>query len=232
MINQSHFDAGKDWRQKEKRWQRMRRLDATGCPIQWTWTWATSRRGWGTGRPGMPQPMGSQSPRGHDSAIGQQPPLLCSALFQMSHLLPHVGHTSLKATISSLSSLTISSNDGPGSLTFLNPPAIFTPLCLLTPACSTLLSNLCLLTSLFLSPLCYFHAPPSQWLFSSLKVSAPGSHLLSLSTQSSFLMPLTWTYNLEASRFLDLLIPKDSLLSFQFNLSLLCHTLSSSELQK
>ena len=199
-------------------------------PIQWTWTRANSRRWWGTGRPGVLQSMGSQSPCRHDfSTEQQQPPLLCSALSQMAHLLPNVGHTSLKATISSLSSLTISSNDGPGSLT-LSPTAIFIPLCLLTPACSTLLSNLCLLTSLFLSPLCYFHAPPSQWLFSSLKVSAPGSHLLSLSTQSSFLMPLMCTYNPEASQFLDLLIPKDSLLSFQFNLSLLCHTLSSSEL--
>ena len=200
-------------------------------PVQWTWTWANSRRWWGTGRPGLLQSMGSQSPHRHDFETEQeQPQMLYSALFQMSHLLPNVSHTSLKATISSLSSLTVSSNDGPGSLTFLSPTAFFTPLCLLTPACSTLLSNLCLLTSLFLSPLCYFQAPPSQWLFSALKVSAPGSHLCSLSTQLSFLMPLACTYNLQASQFLDLLIPKDSLLSFQFNLSLLCHTISSSEL--
>ena len=29
--------------------------------IQWTWTWANSRRQWGTGRPGMLQSLGSQS---------------------------------------------------------------------------------------------------------------------------------------------------------------------------
>ena len=27
----------------------------TDCPIQWTWTWANSRRWWGTGKPGMLQ---------------------------------------------------------------------------------------------------------------------------------------------------------------------------------
>ena len=30
-------------------------------PTQWTWTWANSRRQWGTGRPGVLQFMGSQS---------------------------------------------------------------------------------------------------------------------------------------------------------------------------
>ena len=33
----------------------------TASPIQWTWTWANSRRWWGTGRPGVLQPVGSQS---------------------------------------------------------------------------------------------------------------------------------------------------------------------------
>ena len=34
-------------------------------PLQWTWTWANSRRWWGTGRPGMLQSMGSPRVR-HD----------------------------------------------------------------------------------------------------------------------------------------------------------------------
>ena len=29
-------------------------------PTQWTWVWASSRRWWRTGKPGMLQPMGSQ----------------------------------------------------------------------------------------------------------------------------------------------------------------------------
>ena len=29
-------------------------------PIQWTWTWANFRRWWGTGRPGVLQPVGLQ----------------------------------------------------------------------------------------------------------------------------------------------------------------------------
>ena len=40
-------DAGKDWRQEEKGWQRMRWLD--GITDQWTWVWASSRRWWGQG---------------------------------------------------------------------------------------------------------------------------------------------------------------------------------------
>ena len=52
-------DAGKYWRQREKR--------ATGWDgwmaslIRWTWTWANSGRWWGTGRPGVLQPMVLQS---------------------------------------------------------------------------------------------------------------------------------------------------------------------------
>ena len=49
-------DAGKDWRQKEKRvagWDGW-----MASPIQWTWTWAKSRRWWGTGRPGICSPWG------------------------------------------------------------------------------------------------------------------------------------------------------------------------------
>ena len=39
--------------------------------MQWTWTWANFRRQWGTGRPGMLQPMGSQRVR-HDWVTEQQ----------------------------------------------------------------------------------------------------------------------------------------------------------------
>ena len=37
----------------------------TASLIQWTWTWASSRRWWRTGRPGVLQSMGSQRGR-HD----------------------------------------------------------------------------------------------------------------------------------------------------------------------
>ena len=36
---------------RRRRWQRMRLLD--GSPMQWTWTWANSRRWWRTGKPNM-----------------------------------------------------------------------------------------------------------------------------------------------------------------------------------
>ena len=39
----------------------MLKLQYFSHPMQWTWTWANSRRWWGTGRPGMLQPMGLQS---------------------------------------------------------------------------------------------------------------------------------------------------------------------------
>ena len=45
--------------------------DRTASPIQWTWTWANSRRWWGTGRLGMPQSMGSQAVR-HNLTEQQQ----------------------------------------------------------------------------------------------------------------------------------------------------------------
>ena len=48
---------------RRRRGQQMRRLDGT----QWTWVWASSRRWWRTGKPGVLQPMGSQSV-GHDWA--------------------------------------------------------------------------------------------------------------------------------------------------------------------
>ena len=39
--------------------------------IQWTWTWANSRRRWGTGKPGVLQSMGLQRVR-HDLVTEQQ----------------------------------------------------------------------------------------------------------------------------------------------------------------
>ena len=39
----------------------MLKLQYFSHPMQWTWTWANSRRWWGTGRPGMLLSMGSQS---------------------------------------------------------------------------------------------------------------------------------------------------------------------------
>ena len=43
----------------------------TALPKQWSWTWANSRRLWGTGRPGALQSMGSQRV-GHNWAPEQQ----------------------------------------------------------------------------------------------------------------------------------------------------------------
>ena len=43
----------------------------TASPMQWTWTWANSRRWWGTGRPGVLQFMGLQRV-GHNWATEQQ----------------------------------------------------------------------------------------------------------------------------------------------------------------
>jgi len=50
--------AGKDWRQEEKG---MTEWDGwMASPTQWTWVWASSRRWWRTGKPGMLQSMGPQ----------------------------------------------------------------------------------------------------------------------------------------------------------------------------
>ena len=43
----------------------------TASPMQWTWTWANSRRWWGTGRPGVLQSIGLQRV-GHNWAAEQQ----------------------------------------------------------------------------------------------------------------------------------------------------------------
>ena len=62
-------DAGKDWRIEE---EDDRGWDGwMASPIQWTWTWATSRRWWGAGKPGVLQSMGSQRV-GQDLATKQQ----------------------------------------------------------------------------------------------------------------------------------------------------------------
>ena len=76
-------DAGKDWRQEEK--------GITGwygwmaAPTQWTWVWASARRQWRTGKPGMLQSMGSQRVR-QDWATEQQIILLFNS---NSHLHSH-----------------------------------------------------------------------------------------------------------------------------------------------
>ena len=51
-------DAGKDWRQEEKR---MTGWDGwMASQTQWTWVWVNSGSGWWTGRPGVLQSMGSE----------------------------------------------------------------------------------------------------------------------------------------------------------------------------
>ena len=71
-------DAGKDWRREEKETTENEMagwLDEMvgqsmiwdGSPTQWTWVWVNSRSWWWTGRPGVPQSMGSQRV-GHDWA--------------------------------------------------------------------------------------------------------------------------------------------------------------------
>ena len=54
------LDSGKDWRARRRGWQRMRWLDLTNSPIQWTWVLACSESWWWTGKPGVLQFMGSQ----------------------------------------------------------------------------------------------------------------------------------------------------------------------------
>ena len=52
---------GKTESRRRRRQQRMRWLDES-CPLptQWTWVWASFRRQWRTGKPGVLLPMGSQ----------------------------------------------------------------------------------------------------------------------------------------------------------------------------
>ena len=58
------------------------RDDWMASPMQWMWTWANSRRWWGTGRPDMLQSMGSWRVR-QDLVTDQKPLVssLCALLF-------------------------------------------------------------------------------------------------------------------------------------------------------
>ena len=58
-------DSGKDWMQEKEATEDM------ALPIQWTWVWASSRRWWRTGKPGVLQSMGSQRV-GHNWVTEQQ----------------------------------------------------------------------------------------------------------------------------------------------------------------
>ena len=49
---------GKIEGRRRRAWWRMRWLDAS--PTRWTWVWASSRRWWRAGKPGVMQSMGSQ----------------------------------------------------------------------------------------------------------------------------------------------------------------------------
>ena len=64
-------DAGKEWRQKEKGWQRIRKYGQIALPTQWSWVWANFGRSWRTGKPGMLQSMESQRVR-NDLVTEQQ----------------------------------------------------------------------------------------------------------------------------------------------------------------
>ena len=62
-------DAGKDWRQEEKR---VTEDEMVGWHQPWwMWVWANSGRWWRTGKPSMLPSMGSQRD-GHDSITEQQ----------------------------------------------------------------------------------------------------------------------------------------------------------------
>ena len=63
------LDDGKDWRQEEKGMTEDEMIGAS--PTQWTWVWASSRRWWRTGKPGVLQSMGSQRVR-HDWVTEKQ----------------------------------------------------------------------------------------------------------------------------------------------------------------
>ena len=61
-------DAGKDWRQKEKRATENEIFEGINetlkaSLIQWSWIWANSRRLWRSGKPSVLQSMGSQRVR-------------------------------------------------------------------------------------------------------------------------------------------------------------------------
>ena len=58
-------DTGKDWRQEEKGMTEDKSGGWRESPTQWTWVWASSRKWWRTGKPGVLQSMGLQTV-GHD----------------------------------------------------------------------------------------------------------------------------------------------------------------------
>ena len=67
-------------RLKAKREEGGRRWEGwMASPIQWTWTWVTSGRWWGIGRPGVLQSKGSERVR-HDWMTGQQQQLKMQSL--------------------------------------------------------------------------------------------------------------------------------------------------------
>ena len=63
-------DAGKDWRQKEKRATEDKMVGLVSL-VQWTWIRTNSERLWGTGKPGVLQSMGLWRV-GHNLATEQQ----------------------------------------------------------------------------------------------------------------------------------------------------------------
>ena len=70
-------DAGKDWKGREEGDNR----GWDGCmasPTHWTWVWASSKRWWKTGKPGVLQPMGSQRVR-HNWVTKQQKTLFSTS---------------------------------------------------------------------------------------------------------------------------------------------------------
>ena len=56
---------GKIEGRRRRGWQRMRWLISSFICFPWTWVWVSSRRWWGTGKPGVLQSMGLQRVR-HD----------------------------------------------------------------------------------------------------------------------------------------------------------------------
>ena len=71
---------------RRRRRRRQQRIGWMAPLTQWIWTWANSRRQWGTGRPGMLQSMGSQKGR-HDLVTEQQLSPLPSPFFKHSSFL-------------------------------------------------------------------------------------------------------------------------------------------------
>ena len=66
-------DSGKDWRQEEKGMTEDEMAGWHPSLTQWTWVWASSRRWWRTGKPGVLQSIESQRV-GHNWSTEQQQP--------------------------------------------------------------------------------------------------------------------------------------------------------------